>query len=450
MILKCIRTKILKKVVKARSYRNYDFLTYKNMLMGHDWNDIIVLNNPNAIWNNLCTTLKQYLDILCPIRRLVLPIYTPEWLTPPIIEAMRHRDDSYRIARRVMTVDSWRIANFNKHRVAEMIFNSRKNEIGKLLVHRKDDPTKFWEGIRKLLPNKTTATLIKLRNKTTNLIIPPGECAEYINSFFSDIGKNLAQALPDIPGAEVDANPYGTPIPDTDLLFPVTHDSLMKLFKNVNVKKPSSIPHMKAFVLKDAYMSVPDIFLLLYNKCLSEGTFPHSWKAATVVPLHKKANSLDVNDLRPISLLPLPGKIMEKIICNRLQNYMQEQDLLCPFQHGYRKNHSTQTAIGKHLSTIVFNTINNSPTYCLYLDYKKAFDTISHKIMLKKLAALGLSDLTCQWFKSYLVNRKQCTIANDCVSPFKNISYGVPQGSVLGPVLFSIYINSLPKFIILT
>ena len=175
---------------------------------------------------------------------------------------------------------------------------------------------------------------------------------------------------------------------------------MIKHIKNINVKKASSIQHMKTFVLKDAFMCIPDVILLRFNNCLTMCTFPSLWKSATVVPLPKKANSTDVNDLRPISLLPLPGKILEKIVCSRLKVFMYENDLMSPRQHGYRKDHSTHSAIGEHLQTIIKNTILNKPTFSLYLDYKKAFDTVSHLKLIDKLSTFGLSENSIKWFKS--------------------------------------------------
>ena len=171
---------------------------------------------------------------MCPVKRITIPEFTPDWLTPPIIEAMHERDRLYNIARRSMDLDDWRIADFHKNRVEGLIFNSRKNEIDMLLIHRKDDPAKFWQAIRKLLPINTTATLIKLRNNTTGLMIPSEGCAEHINSYFSSIGETLAKALPPGEGQQNEHNPYGTPEVEKDLLVPLTYVDMMKYIKKMS------------------------------------------------------------------------------------------------------------------------------------------------------------------------------------------------------------------------
>ena len=151
--------------------------------------------------------------------------------------------------------------------------------------------------------------------------------------------------------------------------------------------------------------------------------------------------------MRPISLIPLPGKIFEHLISARLKLYLDRNNVLTSKQHGFRKSHSTITAITSLLHEIYSKVGSEKETYLVYLDLKKAFDTVSHKILINKLGNFGLDVKTVKWFESYLDHRQQYIKFNNEVSEIKSIHYGVPQGSVLGPTLFSLYINDLANII---
>ena len=171
--------------------------------------------------------------------------------------------------------------------------------------------------------------------------------------------------------------------------------------------------------------------------------FPESWKKGTVVPLPKKDNVTQVTDLRPISLLPLPGKHLERLLCDRLVRFLEMNNILVPAQHGFRKGRSTISAINALLNDVYNNRNNTSPTYLVFLDLTKAFDSLSHELLLSKLKETGISIEFCKWMESYIANRVQRVKLNNSVSPYTAIKYRVPQGSVLGPILFSIYIINL-------
>ena len=162
-------------------------------------------------------------------------------------------------------------------------------------------------------------------------------------------------------------------------------------------------------MLKHAFLANIRKITKLFNASLRHSSFPQKWKLSTIIPLPKVPLPKTASDLRPVALTPVPGKLLEKLICKRLQSWIGVNNILSNSQHGFRKNKSTISAISELLND-VYTSINElTNPYIIFLDLKKAFDTISHWKIIYKLSALGLDPQTVAWFQSYLSNRQQCT-----------------------------------------
>ena len=219
----------------------------------------------------------------------------------------------------------------------------------------------------------------------------------------------------------------------------------MKIINLLDGKKSGDIYNISPDIVKLSSQVVGQCLSIIFNRCLREGHFPDALKKAKIVPLHKGDSVLSVANYRPISLLPIFSKIFERLIYNQFIDYIEENNILDELQFGFQKNKSTEHAISSIISSISGASAKKQSSYCIFLDFAKAFDTVNHKILLEKLKYYGVQDQTLALFDSYLSNRTQAVEVNGVLSELGTIKHGVPQGSILGPLLFLLYINDISK-----
>ena len=271
-----------------------------------------------------------------------------------------------------------------------------------------------------------------------NSVVQDKDLPDYVNTFFTGIGPELASQFTDVWTADMPEY-FG------DRIGPIHVDinEMERLVKDIKICKASSVPFVSTTVLKDAFIAIIPQLCYMYNLSFNSGIFPDDWKVANVIPLRKGGDPTDVNNLRPVSLLPLPGKLAERLMHSHITRFVEEHGLITDKQGGFRKGKSTISTVAELTDKILLGLNNKKFTLASFIDLKKAFDTINHKILLQKLPFFGLNNIVIEWIRNNLTNRRQRCILNGITSGELAITCGVPQGSILGPLLFLMYVNDV-------
>ena len=269
-----------------------------------------------------------------------------------------------------------------------------------------------------------------------------------MNSFFCSVGKDLADKLDPAPNPLLAGDYEINKHKATFHFGTIEVQEIRDAFATVKTAKSFGTDSISSYFLKLALPFIENSLAFLFNKSIETSRFPNSWKVARATPIFKDGDKAEKSHYRPISVLPVILTLFEKLITNQLYQYMNDNGHFSSGQSGFLRLHSTVTCLLKNTDDW-YNGINLGKLVGLvFITLKKAFDTVDHNIICKKLELYGIQQCELSWFKSYLMNRKQCCRVNGIDSEIGDIEVGAPQGSCLGPLLFLVYINDLPQAVL--